>query len=101
MLEIDAIDQKENSVASHSAGDINHVAMIQAAMTRSLLGSLIIEYEDLVSNWGDLEVTLQDSADFYFLEKQQKFSLVGTRRLSSRRCGDEFGSQRADSRSTD
>ena len=74
LLSWDALMDLLGSVATHinSPGDHNNVMRIQSAMARSLWDSLRIEDEDLGFNWGDLEITLEGTAAFYFSRKNNK-----------------------------
>ena len=75
LLYWDTLTDFLGSAATHvnSTGDFNNVTRIQSAMTRSLWDSLRIEDEDLGLNWGDLEITLEGSASFYFSRKQSEY----------------------------
>lgn len=74
LLSWDTLMDFLSAVASHvsSGGDVSNVARIQSAMGRALWDSLIVGHQDLGSDWGELELTLEGRADFYFSGKDSK-----------------------------
>jgi hypothetical protein len=74
LLSWDTLTDFLGSVSTHinTAGDSDNFIRIQSAMARSLWDSLRISDQDLGLNWGELEMTLEGSADFYFSRRDSK-----------------------------
>jgi hypothetical protein len=76
LLSWDTVMDFLGSVAAHVDDDVDshgNSLRIQNAMNRCLWDSLVIHYEDFGLDWGDLDVTLQGSARFYF-DRRRRYS---------------------------